>query len=47
MPVRLKPGWSYRFWLNHGQYGDFQSEEGVTLPSVEVKFKTRQKQPMK
>jgi hypothetical protein len=41
LPVRLKPGWSYQFWLNRGRYDSFQSEEGVALPSVEVTFKTR------
>jgi hypothetical protein len=42
LPVRLKPGWSYHFWLNRGRYDSFRSEAGVPLPSVEVNFKTRQ-----
>ena len=43
MPVRLKPDWSYKFWLNRGQYSTFRSAEGVPLSSVEVNFKTRAK----
>lgn len=43
LPVKLKPGWSYQFWLNRGQYNSFQSEDGVELESVEVNFKTRAK----
>jgi hypothetical protein len=42
LPVRLKPDWSYHFWLNRGGYDSFRSEAGVPLPSVEVNFKTRQ-----
>ncbi len=41
LPVRLKPDWSYQFWLNRGRYDSFQSEAGVPLPSVAVTFKTR------
>lgn len=41
LPVQLKPGWKYRFWLNRGEYSSFQSEDGVELQSVEVKFQTR------
>lgn len=44
IPVRLKPDWSYQFWLNRNQFTAFQSEEGVPLPSVEVNFKTRKEQ---
>ncbi len=43
IPVKLKPGWSYQFWLNRNQYDSFQSKEGVKLESVEVTFQTRQK----
>jgi len=43
IPVRLKPAWSYRFWLNRGKYDSFQSREGVKLASVAVIFKTREK----
>jgi hypothetical protein len=43
MPVRLKAGWSYEFWLNRGQFNSFQNEEGVALESVEVKYQTRPK----
>jgi hypothetical protein len=38
--VKLKPDWDYEFWLNAGQYQSFQSEEGVPLKSVPVKFRT-------
>jgi hypothetical protein len=43
MPVRLKPGWSYQFWLNRGKFNSFQSKEGVPLESVAVTFETRDK----
>jgi len=38
--VELKPDWDYEFWLNAGQYQSFQSDEGVPLKSVAVKFRT-------
>jgi len=41
IPVRLKPDWSYEFWLNRGKYDSFQSQEGVRLESVAVTFQTR------
>jgi hypothetical protein len=44
IPVRLKPKWTYRFWLNRGQFNSFQSQEGVRLESVPVTFKTRAKE---
>lgn len=40
MPVRLKPGWSYEFWLNRGKYQSFVSKEGVPLEPVAVTFQT-------
>ena len=39
-PVKLKPNWSYEFWLNAGQFDSFRSAEGVPLESVHVTFKT-------
>jgi hypothetical protein len=41
MPVRLKPNWTYQFWLNRLEHKAFQSEEGVPLESVAVTFTTR------
>jgi len=41
IPVRLKPGWSYQFWLNRGKFSSFQSQEGIPLESVAVTFETR------
>lgn len=41
LPVKLKPGWSYEFWLNRGKYSSFRSREGVPLESVHVTFRTR------
>jgi hypothetical protein len=41
MRVRLKPGWSYQFWLNHQEHSAFQSKEGIPLEPVEVNFETR------
>lgn len=43
IPVKLKPDWSYRLWLNVGEYMSFQSRDGVPLPSTEVTFRTRKK----
>jgi hypothetical protein len=40
IPVKLKPDWDYEFWLNSGQYQSFQSEKGVPLKSVSVRFRT-------
>jgi hypothetical protein len=41
LPVKLKPGWKYEFYLNlPGDYQAFQSEEGVPLKPVLVRFKT-------
>lgn len=41
IPVKLKPNWSYTFWLNRGQFDSFRSASGAPLPPVEVKFRTR------
>lgn len=41
LPVKLKPNWSYQFWLNRGKYNSFQSKDGVKLESVAVTFETR------
>ena len=41
IPVRLKPDWSYEFWLNRGRFDTFRSKAGVRLESVAVTFKTR------
>lgn len=41
IPVRLKPDWSYEFWLNRGQYNSFQSRQGVRLEPVHVQFRTQ------
>lgn len=41
IPVKLKPSWTYRFWLNKGRFDSFRSERGVPLSSVSVEFKTR------
>lgn len=40
LPVKLEPNWSYEFWLNRGRFDSFQSEDGVKLASVHVRFKT-------
>jgi hypothetical protein len=40
-PVKLKPGWKYEFYLNTAQAQGFQSEEGVPLKPVLVRFKTQ------
>ncbi len=41
--VKLKPDWDYEFSLNSGKFQAFQSEEGVPLEPVRVKFRTGQK----
>ncbi|MHC4550545.1 MAG: DUF4932 domain-containing protein [Planctomycetota bacterium] len=40
LPVKLKPSWSYEFWLNRGKYNTFRSEENVPLKPVRVTFRT-------
>ncbi len=39
-PVRLKPEWSYNFWLNYGEYDNFKSSDGRPLRPVTVRFRT-------
>ena len=41
MPVALQPGKDYLFGLNAEQYLGFQSEQGIPLAPVVVRFKTR------
>jgi hypothetical protein len=41
MPVTLEPDKEYHFGLNSEQFAAFQSEEGIPLAPVEVRFKTR------
>ena len=41
VPIKLKPGWEYEFWLNSGNYQGFASVEGVPLTPVHIRFKTR------
>jgi hypothetical protein len=43
IPVKLKPGWHYEFWLNSEKYLGFVSAPGVPLVPVRVRFKTRSK----
>jgi hypothetical protein len=40
LPVKLKPNWTYEFWLNRGRFDSFRSKEGVSLKSVHVTFTT-------
>jgi hypothetical protein len=42
MPVTLQPDKEYRFGLNSERFHAFQSEQGIPLAPVEVRFKTRQ-----
>jgi hypothetical protein len=42
MPVTLQPAKEYRFGLNSERFHAFQSEEGIPLAPVEVRFQTRQ-----
>lgn len=41
MPVELRPDWNYEFGLNADSNTAFQSEDGVPLIPVVVKFKTK------
>jgi len=43
IPVKLKPGWQYEFWLNSEKYQGFASAQGVPLVPFHVRFKTRSK----
>ncbi len=38
--VKLKPEWSYEFWLNSDRFTAFQSQEGVPLAPLKVTFQT-------
>jgi hypothetical protein len=40
VPVNLKPGWDYEFWLNSESYDAFRSAQGVALEPIRVVFKT-------
>lgn len=40
IPVRLKPGWTYRFQLNSPRHQGFRSSAGVALEPVPVEFRT-------
>jgi hypothetical protein len=40
LPVELKPGATYRLWLNSPSHNNFQSAAGVQLKPVEYTFKT-------
>jgi hypothetical protein len=42
MPVALQPDKEYHFGLNSERFHAFQSEEGIPLAPVEVRFKTQQ-----
>lgn len=41
LPVKLKPGWQYRFSLNCQNAMNFTSEDGTPLEPVAVEFSTR------
>jgi hypothetical protein len=41
LPVRLKPGWTYRFMLNSQRYTSFRSADGTPLEPLNVTFTTR------
>ncbi len=38
--VVLKPGWTYRYWLNSSRHQGFKNRAGVPLAQVAVTFKT-------
>jgi len=40
LQVKLKPNWTYEFWLNRGQYRSFRNEKGIPLEPVHVRFST-------
>ena len=40
-PVKLKPDWDYRLWLNSPSHKNFASREGVALDRVVYQFGTR------
>ena len=39
--IKLKPDWVYELWLNRGKFDSFQSEDGIRLSPVQVRFHTR------
>jgi len=41
IPVRLAPGATYAFWLNHGEQRRFRSRDGAPAVPAYVKFHTR------
>jgi hypothetical protein len=41
LPVKLKPGWTYRFMLNSDRFTAFRSAEGTPLEPIDVTFTTR------
>jgi len=43
--VRLKPGQTYRYWLNTDRHTSFRSRRGVPLAPVAVTFETRDGEP--
>ena len=40
LPVRLKAGWSYEFWLNSDKHKGFQSDKSVPMEPLHVTFTT-------
>jgi len=40
IPVQLEPNTRYEYWLNRGRFMAFQSEDGVQLRPVRVRFQT-------
>jgi Domain of unknown function (DUF4932) len=45
LPVKLKPNWTYRVYLNMGHYNSFRSAEGTPMPSLGYTFRTGKRQP--
>lgn len=41
IPVTLRAGWSYEFWLNRGKFDSFASQDGHRLRPLHVTFATR------
>jgi len=42
IPVKLKPGWTYKFGLNSRQAAGFMDQKGVPLYPVKIEFKTKE-----
>jgi len=40
LPVKLKPNWSYKLFLNSAKFKDFASEDGIALDPVTYFFST-------